>query len=183
MIERGIHTTLADFWIHLHPCDEPAWVYWYSVLTMRRWIQLTKPAEHIGRSKDSSRTESGRGYLISKNSPIIDSSYVPPCFVNWFVWDKGTDRENGLYGELVIIALIEQGIITLHRKVSLSNSSKEQYSGIDGSVEWHKPSTWEAKTETYISNNLFIQTREKFHKPTFTRDGRERPTNLPGLDT
>ena len=182
MKDHGLFTTKAEFWIHLHPVDPQAptgAVYWYRVQAMRRYIELTKPPTIYGFSKDAAKTLSGAGFLIPKSAFFISMAKLAPRYCEAHDWRNATDRENGQLGEQVIAALIDHGVISLMRQVSTSaRAPEEQYNSIDGAVVWNKKARFEAKTETYQSSNLYIQTHEGGHKPNYTAEGIGRVTAL-----
>lgn len=178
MKAHGLLGSKADFWIHLHPLEDM--VYWYRTEAMRLHIALCRPAIRIGKSKDPSKTASGAGYAIAKSECFILRAKLEPRYCRGIDWLGGTDRENGRRGELVIGALLDHGIISLMRQVSTaSRNAGEQFASIDGSVTWQKKAWFEAKTETYVSENLFVQTHESGHQPHYTADGLKRVTSMP----
>lgn len=190
MTERGIFTSLALVWIHLHPLDQKgrhgpiARVYWYFVAAMQRWIRLTNPPVATGHSKDPDRTPTGAGHKIPKALFFIKGATVDPGYCLGLDWSAMTDREAGIaYGEMVITALLEDGVIPLHRIVTLARSQREQYAGIDGTISWKHDVSFEAKTEVYpYSNNLFVQTHERGHLPNYGPGGIKRETCLPPFE-
>jgi hypothetical protein len=180
MKSHGIFTTKAEYLIHLHPIDPPhGVVYWYRVAAMLAHIELTKPPVIYGLSKDPAKTLSGTGYLIRKDTFFIRSAQLDRRYCDGFDWTAATDREKGMRGEQIILALLDHGVITMHRQVSIAaRTYEEQYSGIDGSVCWFKKMKFEAKTETIQSNNLFVQIHEANHRPNYLSGGFEKITNL-----
>ena len=182
MKDHGIFTSKAAFWIHLHPLDPRCpngMVYWYRVEAMRRHIELTKPAIVIGFSKDAARTPSGAGFLIAKDTYFVSKAELKPQYCQGCDWANSTDRERGQWGELIIATLIDHGVVRLMRQVATScRGEDEQFSGVDGAVEWLKKARFEGKTETYCSPNLFIQSHESSHRPNYTMDGIRRVTEL-----
>src|SRR4029077_3700681 len=180
MKAHGITTSKADFWIHLHPLDAGGTAYWYRVPAMRAHIEQTNPPIQPGRSKDPWKTVTGAGYLIAKNTYFIQKAILDPKFCRDFDWLSSTDRERGQRGEQIVAALIDQGIIQLMRQVSTSaRNQDDQFGGVDGFVTWQKKTRFEAKTETVVSINLFVQTQEAGHRPNYTADGLKRITTLP----
>jgi hypothetical protein len=179
---HGIFSTNAVVQIHLHPIDPDVLtgaVYWYRVAAMRRHIELTKPRTVLGFSKDAAQTLSGAGYLIPKSTFFISGMKLPPRYCAGHDWRNATDRENGQRGEQIVAALIDHGVIQLMRQVSISTRTLEdQYAGVDGEVFWNRKTRFEAKTETYQSGNLYVQTHEGGHRPNYLADGVERVTTL-----
>jgi hypothetical protein len=180
MKQHGIHTTKAEYWIHLHPLDPPSGaVYWYRVTAMRWFIELTKPAVTIGFSKDPANTPTGAGLLVNKSEFFINSVALSARYCRGFDWAGATDRQRGLRGEQIAAALIDHGIIQLYRQITTSaRTQEEQCDSVDGSVTWLKKTRFEVKTETYRSDNLFVQTHEGFHKPNFTVGGIEKLSSM-----
>lgn len=165
MTKHGIQTSAADYWLHLHPLDSDGpTIYFYAVPLMLEFIAVK--ALHIkkGHSKDSSIT--GAGYLVPKVAFPIQSATVPDHYVGGFDWRGASNREAGLYGELIVGTLIEHGIVRIPmRRVSLSRSARAQFDGYDGLAHCFADAKWEAKVETFHSGNLFVQTHERGHKP------------------
>jgi hypothetical protein len=183
MREHGIFTTKAEYIIHLHPVDARAQhgiVYWYRVAAMRAHIELTKPSVIYGFSKDPAKTMSGAGYLIAKDAFFIRSAALDRRYCAGFDWSEATtDRERGMRGEQIVAALLDHGVIQLHRQVSTcARTIADQFDGIDGWIYWYKKIRFEAKTETVQSNNLFVQAQEGNHRPQYAQGGIERLTNL-----
>jgi hypothetical protein len=180
MKPHGLFNSKAAVWIHLHPLDPPnGAAYWYRVAAARRYVELVRPALVIGFSKDAAKTPSGAGFLIPKNAFFVSKALLPPQYCKDFDWRDSTDRQRGQWGEQIIAALIEHGVIQFARQVTTAcRTAEEQFAGVDGVVEWHKKLRFEVKTETYLSPNLFVQSHEAGHKPNYTGDGVRRVTEL-----
>jgi hypothetical protein len=161
MIERGIWTTKADIWAHLHPHD--AAIYWYAVKHMREHLNINPVVAIPGKSKDGSVT--GSGYLVPKDSPFIRHDKIPSNIISAFDWDSGTDRQTGmLWGEKVVDWVITLGIwrppVWITRRC---NKKSEQFEMGDLSLEFVHMPFIEVKTELVKSPDLFIQNKELYH--------------------
>lgn len=183
MVEHGIHTTKADYWVHLFPLAER--VYWYRVDHMREFIRLTKPAVIIGKSKDQNRTPTGQGYLISQNEHLVSYAGIPSNYLAPFRWRDMTDRECGFAGEYLVDVLVEHRIVSvpIFRLRSL-RSKADQYEAKDFKGEYFGSVFFETKTERVESENLFVQSREGGHRVHFSQAGGqviERITDAPGF--
>lgn len=178
MVEYGIGTTKADYWVHLFPSDRA--VYWYRVEAMREYISITKPVVRLGHSKDDSPT--GAGYCIPKGLFFVTRVEVDERYFEPDNWETLSDRQAGRRGQHIIFVLIEHGIVKLpFARVKLLKTQAEQFSGRDYTVNYFETAHVEAKTERKESANLFVQTREGQHNPNLAfEDGKiiERVTAL-----
>jgi hypothetical protein len=190
MIEHGITTSTADFWLHFHPMQEnkeDIWepsLYWYHRETCLEYIETHRLELIDGRSKDANKTVTGAGYLIPKNSSFVRRVVLPkPCIkpVEW--WANLTDRQAGIRGQELIEVLAKRHIIDLPQRSAFGSlqSREEQLSGRDFRVRLSLETTYEIKTERVISSNLFAQRGELGHQVHFTRSGIERITEMDGF--
>jgi hypothetical protein len=159
LFDHGIGTSVSDYWVHYHPLEKK--VYWYRVDQMRRYIKRKKIPETIGRSADGSA--SGAGYLVPKMSHLISSAKSPA--MSNLDWNKMSDREAGLLGQEIVDVFIERGVIRFSSFMTKHVSdSDQQYKGVDFELSWFRPLKIEVKTERKISENLFVQSRERNHQ-------------------
>jgi hypothetical protein len=184
MIEHGITTTKADFWIHLFPLEARA--HWYEVQEMRDHIERTNIPISIGHSADGTKT--GSGYLIPRHLSFVARAEIDPDrFLDHFDWVNATDRESGFEGERVICRLLEHRIVRLpFCRAHLLLTEIAQLQGVDGDLEWEPRWTWDAKTERprkeAWGRNLFVQHSEGGHRYHQIRGtGEERYSEAPPL--
>lgn len=164
MIERGIHTTKADWWAHIFPNE--GIMYCYSVRHMIDWIADAKPVSRIGKSKDGSET--GKGYLVKKSAPFILQFRIPEEMLRHFTWDDATDREKGLiFGEKIADWMFATSKARLpFFSVSRLKRKSEQLNLGDFGIQFSMPTVLvvEVKTESVRSENLYVQTHEQGHR-------------------
>ena len=181
MITRGITTTEANFWVHLFPLEYAA--YWYTVRHMQEWLKKASHVERIGRSKDGSET--GAGYLVKKDTPFIRRVTVPKKMIDAFSWRDATDRQIGLlWGEQVIDWMITTNALHIpYFTASRLDKFSEQLSMGDFGIKFCMPTVLllEVKTEVIDSGNLFVQTKEGWHKvhQVNSRDGNVQHRYIP----
>lgn len=177
MIDRGIWTSPAWAWLHLFPLMRMA--YSYRVEDMRAYLIDHNRREIGGRSKSGAIT--GRGYLVRKLLPFIQSYRIEERLLAGVDWRQLTDREAGLMaGEPLAIKLANLGVIFPEvtgywRPV---NSAVGQFSGVDMMADHF---TVEVKTEVLFSENLFVQTAEYRHNVHALRGGGNRFVSVPRL--
>lgn len=163
MIEHGINTTTADYWVHLFPVELVATVYWYRVDHMREYLRLKNPPIQAGKSKDGSVT--GAGYLVPKDAYFISYAEVPEHFVCGFRWGEMTDREFGFTGEHVVDVLIEKRVVSIPAfRLRNLRRRDDQFDAKDFVGSYFVDASFEAKTERVHSRNLFVQSQEGAHK-------------------
>lgn len=186
MIEHGITTSTADYWVHMHPLE--AKIYGYGVIEMRRSLPPILPDDNAytivsketyrlidGKSKNGRVT--GRGYLVEKKFAWVRD--VPFDYLKGIPWAQLTDRELGLvYGEPVVLRLLNDSVIfpKMRKPFEFVKHKHEQFEGRDltnGQI------TIEAKTEVVRSDNLFVQVYELAHDVHTTRDGETRRIDMP----
>lgn len=178
MIEHGIGTTRAHYWVHLFPLLRR--VFWYRVAHCRAYIEFYKPALKIGYSKDGAPT--GAGFLIPQSAYFVQSIDVPERYVAAADWTSLTDRESGLRGQEIAHVLIEHRIVTFAPWLALEASSRlEQLDAIDCKMKWGQQRTIEFKTELCTTANLFVQKAEGGHRVHRTRAGEQRPSDFPQM--
>lgn len=182
MIDHGIGTTKADYWVHLFPVAER--VFWYRVDHMREFLRLTNAPIIIGKSKDGSAT--GAGYLVSQNEFFVQYAGIPSNYLAGFNWRQATDRECGFRGEFVVDVLVEHRIVTVPiLRLRNLRSQADQYESKDFKGSYFGDVYFETKTERAETGNLFVQSREGGHKVHLSKvDGQvaERVTAAPGFD-
>ena len=182
MIEHGIHTSVADYWVHVLPVQR--WVSWYRRDHMLAHIASTKPPVHFARSKDG--TSTGAGYLVPRTAPFILRGLIPPRLIDGHDWEGMTDRELGREGEALAYRLIENNIVRFPMvRVTRLRSKADQCSGKDCVVDARPHWTLEIKSERPPNGsvNLFVQTQEGDHRPNLIPDGSgERVTDLQGYN-
>ncbi|MCO5144581.1 MAG: hypothetical protein M9895_00230 [Aquamicrobium sp.] len=183
LVEHGIHTTKADYWIHLFPLEEPCRVYWYRVELMREFLRISKTPVTLGKSKDG--TPTGARYLVRRDEFFVNSEVVPAWVVEGQFRSDMTDRELGFRGELVILSLLERRIVSVPVLfVTGLRSREDQFDSKDFQGTYFRDVSFETKTERVKSENLFVQSREGGHRVHLqTVDGqvRERFTDAPGF--
>lgn len=174
MIKFGIFTTAAEVWFHLHPLV-PA-IYYYRVTDCRAFIQEHDPIHLFGKSKNGAI--SATGFLIPKNATFVKRRMLSSTRVGTpKSWQCLTDRETGLRGVQLTVALLRLGVFPeLGTKVRVTETQDDQYAGLDLFVG---KTAAEIKTERVISVNLFVQDEEGGHCPTVLADGTERASDLP----
>ena len=164
MIQRGIHTTTADIWMHLFPFEKA--LYWYLVRHMREHIADKKIISRLGRSKDG--TPTGDGYLVRKDAPFIARVNVPDAMIDAFLWREGTDRQVGLlWGEQVVDWMMATGQSRIPPyQIERLNTRAAQNNQGDFGITMHMlvSQVVEVKTEMKDSQNLYVQTREGGHR-------------------
>lgn len=166
MIQHGIHTSGADFWVHLHPLEKPApAIYWYAVRHMREHLTNVVALTN-GKSKDG--TVTGNGVLVKKNEPFIRRVNMPTAIAEYFDWGNGTDRQAGLlWGEQAMDWLLSTAQLQIpFFTASRLQGRRQQIHLGDFGVQFHMPEVIlaEVKTERVQSQNLFVQTAEGGHK-------------------
>lgn len=177
MIEHGIFTSQADLWAHLFPLEQA--IYVYRVSRMRWWINYIRTTNfHRGKISGHSKgsgNATGLGELVPKQKEWIKKHFVPADYLADHDWENGTDRENGVHGQIVGKNLLSDGVLELPlvwipREVSRS----EQNSSIDYRAKLATEVAIEFKTEVLKSENLFVQTDEHNHDPHITRRSLDR---------
>jgi len=176
MIKHGISTTKAHYWVHLFPLSYK--VFWYPVVLCRNYISLHNLPQQIGRSKDG--TPTGAGFLVPQSAYFVSGASVTREYLNDVDWRELTDREAGLRGQDVVLALIE------HRHIAFPpfilaplNSRDDQYSGVDCELRWRVKPKIEIKTERATTQNLFVQHQEGGHRVHLTPNGQYRASDIP----
>ena len=176
MIEHGITTSKAHYWVHLLPLLSKA--FWYRVTHCRAYIALYKPAIHIGKSKDG--TPTGAGFLIPQAAYFVLAAPVPGSYLDHVNWQALTDRETGLRGQEIVLVLIEHGIIRFpFGMVTARTERSAQNDSIDCELKWRISPKIEIKTERVTTSNLFVQTMEGNHRTNLTRQGDRRDIDFP----
>lgn len=182
MIDYGIHTTTADYWVHIFPLAER--VYWYRVQHMLEFLRLAKKPLTIGKSKDG--TPTGAGYLVSQDEYFVSYAGVPSNYLGSFRWREMTDRECGFAGEHLVDVLVEHRVVTIPAfRLRNLRAKAEQYESKDFKGSYFGDLYFETKTERAESGNLFVQAKEGGHRVHLsTADGRvtERVTAAPNFD-
>jgi hypothetical protein len=176
MIEHGIFTTKADFWIHFFPL-EPA-VYYYKVSDCLEYIRTRNLAPIDARSKNGQVT--GRGYLVPKSAPFLKHRRLDPGRVAHINWNTLTDREFGFYiGPALVIEWLRNGIFhEFTGEIKVLESKDDQFSGRDISFGNGKGSA-DIKCERPVTINLFVQDQELNHDPNRSVDGTIKQQSLP----
>jgi hypothetical protein len=176
MGDRGIHTSLAEWWCHFHPL-EPR-LYLYQRQDCLAHIENNDLKPHDAKSRDGSVT--GRGYLIPKSALFVIRRKLAPWRIEGVDWANASNREAGLLGEdIVLMALREGAFQQIGTIVIKTQAHNAQLNGWDmesanGRIE--------VKTECVVSRNLFVQTWESGHIPTLRKDGSvDSSTELPAL--
>jgi hypothetical protein len=178
VIEHGITTTKAHYWVHVFPRLRR--VFWYRVAHCRVYIEQRKLVETIGCSKDGAAT--GGGYLIPQDAYFVRSELIPPSYLDHTDWVALTDREAGLLGQEIGLVLIEHRVVAFPAAfVTALQSRKAQYDGIDCQICWMQKHTVEIKTERVTTDNLFVQRWESGHRVHLTKAGELRVTQFPGF--
>lgn len=179
MVKHGILNSKAEYWVHLHPKEYS--IYWYARTHLLEWIKEKRPKVVDGKSRDGSIT--GKGYLIPKSLPFISHIPVPREIIDYFDWDSGTDREKGLkWGERAIEWCITRKVLTFPIwSASRIREKSTQYASVDFQLPLRPNPTFEVKTETVESANLYVQTHELDHKVHLTKDNVLRITTAEGL--
>ena len=166
MIEHGIHTTHARYWVHL--VVPMRLLCRYVVDDMRRHIMRAEPPLKDGHSKDGSIT--GKGYVVEIGQPFIRTT---PVAENYFAgFDYTQDRELGLRGAELIARILRADGRTVRMIETREAQLQECY---DALVDGHRV---EFKTEAKDTGNLFVQIQEGGHKATFGG----RPSCLPPFE-
>jgi len=178
MIEHGITTTKAHYWLHVFPLLRR--VFWYRVVHCRAYIEQRKLVETIGRSKDGTAT--GGGYLIPQDAYFVRSETIPPSYIDHADWPSLTDRQAGLLGQEIGLVLIEHRVVAFPAAFVVAlETRKAQYEATDCQVRWMQKQTIEIKTERVTTSNLFVQRWEGGHRVHLTRSGELHVTQFPSL--
>lgn len=179
MIEHGITTTKAHYWVHVFPRLRR--VFWYRVAHCRAYIVQRKLVETIGHSKDDAAT--GSGYLIPQDAYFVRSELIPPSYLDHADWMALTDREAGLLGQEIGLVLIEHRVVALPSVIPITLESRKAQidDATDCEVRWLQKYTVEIKTENVTYKNLFVQRREGGHRVHLTPGGELRFSDIPGL--
>jgi hypothetical protein len=176
MIEHGITTSKAHYWVHLFPLLER--VFWYRVTQCRAYVTLTKPAIYIGKSKDG--TPTGAGFLIPQAAYFVSAATIPKSYLSHINWPALTDREKGLLGQEIVLVLIEHGVIRFpFGMVTARTERSQQNDGIDCELKWRVSPKIEIKTELVTTSNLFVQNMEGGHRTNLTGHGERRDSDFP----
>ena len=162
MVEHGIMSTQADYWVHLFPYSYE--VFWYRVHHCRSYIERKNPPMLPGKSADGTAT--GNGYLIPNNAYFVRNAEVPPQYLAHTDWRSLTDREFGFLGEEITDVLVEHNVIKFPASRPLPlRTIAEQFSARDLQIQWLHPLTAEVKTERHSgTGNLYVQTHEGGHR-------------------
>jgi hypothetical protein len=176
MIEHGITTSKAHYWVHLFPLLKA--VFWYRVTQCRAYITLYKPATQIFKSKDGTAT--GAGFLIPQAAYFVRSVTVPRDYLDHVDWPALTDREKGLRGQEIVLVLIEHGIVRFPVGMVTSRTERSaQNDSIDCELKWRVNPKIEIKTELVTTSNLCVQTLEGRHRTNLTQSGEQRDSDFP----
>lgn len=176
MIEHGITTSKAHYWVHLFPLLER--VFWYRVTHCKAYITLCKPPIHVGRSKDG--TPTGAGFLIPQSAYFVSFATIPDWYLNHIDWSALTDREKGLHGQEIVLTLIEHGLIKFPFGMVIARTERRsQNDGVDCEVKWRVSPKIEIKTELVTTSNLFVQNMEGGHRTNLTTEGERRDSDFP----
>jgi hypothetical protein len=177
MIEHGIWTTKADYWLHLFPLENVAFLY--RPRDCREFIEEKKLPVIFGRSKDPERSVTGAGYLIRCDTFFIRPFSIPSSYLTHVDWEELTDRECGVEGQRIAEILMALGIILVpFRTVEPTNSKTDQLASKDVRLVWREISTIEIKSERPRTRNLFVQRGERDHRVHIAPDGSERITEF-----
>lgn len=178
MVEHGIFTSHADFWAHLFPLERQIYVYRVSI--MRWWINYTKTTHSYrgkvgGYSKGSSGEPTGYGELVQRDKSWIKKYFVPQSYLDGHNWENGTDRENGVRGQIVGRNLLSDGFLELPQIwIPATVSRFEQNVSIDYRAKLTIDIAIEFKTEIKKTGNLYVQTNEHGHDPHIRRTSLDR---------
>ena len=173
MIEHGITTTRAEYWMHLFPLLYR--VFWYRADQCRAYIKFYKPPLKIGNSNDGTAT--GHGYLIPQSAYFVQSEIVPRSYLDHVEWRTLTDREAGLRGQEIGLTLIEHRVISFPPfLIRRRDDAESQRAAIDCELCWRVNVGIEIKTECVEFSNLFVQHREGMHRVHLTPNRTTRVT-------
>jgi hypothetical protein len=178
MIRRGITTTGAAYWVHIHVLDRVA--YWYSVARCLAYIKRHSLVTVIARSKDPEKTETATGYLVPKSALFVAQASFEienaKKFATYML--ELSDREFGFYCEEMGKDLISSGKLRLPF-LSMRDATEAESSLWDIESFNQLMLRIEFKGERRNTRNLFVQEMERDHKATFAPDGTERKTEKP----
>lgn len=168
--EYGLLTYTSSHLAHLFPLVRRVW--WYERQECIDYANRNSLPEILNKRK------TGTGLLIPKNAPFLKMVITPIEIVgDTETWKNLTDRERGLRGEPIVRQLIKAGLINVPPISAQELRTKQaQFSGKDIAVI---PATFEVKTETVQSGNLFVQLREGKHDVHRLPDGSRRVTAAP----
>lgn len=173
MVEHGITTTKAAYWLHFHPLD--CVVYYYAVVGFRELIERVRLEK---RNAYSGGRCTGHGYILSKEK--VASSVVPERFVEGVDWKNLSGRQKGLYeGQPRAMGIINECLWILPRLarpfaiVADKASQFEAFDADNGEVRI------EIKTDCTETPNIFVQTHELNHDVHALAGGGRRYTELP----
>ena len=157
MMERGISTSDATYWIHFFPW-EPC-VYWYLRDTMDKFLANTGLQPKLGFTGNE---PTGNGYCVPKSTFFITSVGLTYNVLPKIDWGLLTQEEVGALGEMIVDTLLVRGILRMPQMlVSPERSLEGQYAGRDGRAKWYAAFTYEVKTERKESSNLYVQIAER----------------------
>jgi hypothetical protein len=158
MIDRGIATSDATYWIHFFPW-EPA-VYWYLRAHMVKFLASSTLKTKLGFVPGANQA-TGNGYTPPKNLFFVTYVGLTYNVLPKVDWNQLSTDDAGDLGEMVVETLLVRGILRLPQLlVSAETSLQGQYAGRDGKGEWYAGFTYEVKTERKHSSNLYVQIAE-----------------------
>ena len=178
MIEHGIHTTTADYWVHFIPPDFT--LYYYQVRHCRDYIKQYNLPLVGGSSKDLNKTVTGRGYLIPKTADFLMGHRFRKSYVADVDYLAMTDREFGMWGQRLVDVLISKAEVWFPPfQITKLTSKADQFSGADLLLNREvRQLRIEVKSERKQTANIFVQSAELNHRVHETGTGEYRPSEL-----
>jgi hypothetical protein len=159
MMERGITTSVATYWIHFFPWGPD--IFWYLRDTMVKFLANTTLKPKLGFPKEGNEA-TGNGYCPPKNLFFVTRVGLTYDVLPKIDWGLLSNEEAGALGEMVVDTMLVRSILRLPALlVSPERSLQEQYNGRDGTAKWYAGFSYEVKTERIESPNLYVQIAER----------------------
>jgi len=161
VIEHGIFTSKADYWVHLFPLKGR--VFWYRVEHCQYYIRTHKIEPINGASKDGEIT--GRGFLIPQRVSFVAHASVPNDLLHEINWRGLTDRQCGYHAELIVSIMVERGYIKFPiLRCFYQPDRQSQFDGIDFIGRYYAEFALDVKCERKTTDNIFVQSQEEGHR-------------------
>ncbi|KKL53635.1 hypothetical protein LCGC14_2273440, partial [marine sediment metagenome] len=157
LVEYGITTSKADYWVHVVPPAKAIYVYKRTAMlgSIKRNMNKFEQREIV----------SARGWIVPKTMKFIRKVGLPAAwFVDWTTVNKESDHAVGEYCEHVCFDACEQGYFPFRVEVEYIDDLSEQYEGCDLRARIN-PIRIEVKADVKAADtpNLFVQTHEGGH--------------------
>jgi hypothetical protein len=164
LVEYGITTSRAHYWVHVCPDDSALYTY-----PRKRMLALMAKYE-------TKTIASARGHVVPILQNLVhNGGIIWPCDLP-FDWFKqfgfsaaASDHDVGKIAERCFKTAVSDGFFRLPVAVEFAEEIQDQYQGFDFRARLHaNPALIEVKADivggVWGSGNLFVQTHEGGHK-------------------